>query len=68
MEPIAVMILAAILVVGGLSFFIFLQFLGTVRSNQKSFRRVMEELSSLQKKVDGLNRPSPEKPRAEDAD
>ena len=56
MEAIAITLLAMILVVGGFAFFIFLQFLTTVRENRKLYKQIMEKIAGLQRQVDGIAR------------
>jgi hypothetical protein len=56
MEGMAIAILVMVLLVGAVVFFIFFQFLSTVRENQGLFKQIMEEIKSLQKKVDGISR------------
>jgi hypothetical protein len=55
-EAIAITLLVLVLAVGGLALFIFLQFLSTVRENQRSFRQIRDDLSTLKKQ---LERPGP---------
>jgi hypothetical protein len=56
LEAIAITLLVLVLAVGGLALFVFLQFLSTVRENQRSFRQIRDDLSALRKQ---LERPAP---------
>ena len=68
MEAIAITVLVLVLAVGGLSLFVFLQFLSTVRDNQRAFRQIRDDLTALRKQLEkSLPASAPRDPR-ENAD
>jgi cytoskeletal protein RodZ len=59
MEETAIAILVMVLLVGAVTFFIFFQFLATVRENHKLFKQIMDEIQSLKRQVTRENASSP---------
>ena len=68
MEGVAIVILLMVLLVGAVTFFIFFQFLSTVRENKKLFREIKEEIKYLRNKIDSLPPPSPKESLADKED
>lgn len=58
MEGLAIAILIMILILGGVIFFIFLQFLGLVRENNAHYQKITGDLAALSKKIDDLAQPA----------
>ncbi|HUT53448.1 MAG TPA: hypothetical protein VM658_08660 [bacterium] len=68
MEAIAITLLVLVLAVGGLSLFVFLQFLSTVRESQRSFLQIRDDISALRKQLEKPVPSSTEKNAGERAD
>ena len=58
MEALGITLLVVILILGGAVFFVFLQFLSTLRENHDLYQQILAEIEALAKKVDGLKRPA----------
>lgn len=58
MEGLAIAVLMMILVVGGMIFFVFLQFLETARENHRLYEDILKETTMLNRKLDALSRPA----------
>ena len=70
MEFIAIALLVMILLLGGVTLFIFFQFLSTVRENRKLYSQIMDEIKAVKREIKSRPR-SPEdesQPDPDDAD
>ena len=55
MEGIAITLLLMILVVGGITFFLFLQFHSIAKDNQELFREINRRVMGLEEKMDKVS-------------